>query len=201
VFSRVRLSTPLGANQSLYFSVRSILDTVMVPGWPIPLDKTFLEASGAFIVSGGARKSFSWKNDKILNEWTTVEIPIPFPYVDSLMLWFTGGAENGPTDGCHFRSFSWVDGIEIKPSSTAALSEISLEPHVLVFPNPADETVHFSGLDGQKWKKIEVFDLSGRKLIEVPNENSLNIRDLFRGMYVVRLYHDHGSFSRKIVKR
>lgn len=53
-----------------------------------------------------------------------------------------------------------------------------------VFPNPANETIHFAGISG---KKITVYELSGKILMEQPYQQDLDVSSLADGLYWVAI--------------
>ncbi len=192
-WTSVKLTAPVGDDQSLYFHARSISDN--------PFGGTYLEVSGKFFAGGTLVSNYEWKNFDEIVDFTVVELPIPSPDVDSLTINIFGGALNGATDGCGNKSFSWVDGFEIQPSTTTDIPEAFSEPQVTAFPNPVGDIVRFDSPNSGAWEKIEVFDYSGRRSKEALNTNHLSVGGLPSGIYFVRLWQSGRYKIKRIIKK
>ena len=189
----VKLAASVGEDQSLYFQARSIPDN--------PFGGTYLEVSGKFFAGSALVSNYEWKNFDEIVDFTAVELPIPSPDVDSLSINIFGGALNGPTDGCGNKSISWIDGFEIKPSTTTNILEALDGYPVLVFPNPVGTTVHFDNPTSGAWEKIEVFDSSGRLKAKETNTDKMEVSGLPVGIYYVRLWQSGRYKTKRIIKK
>lgn len=70
---------------------------------------------------------------------------------------------------------------------------------IIIFPNPANDNINISSQT--KILYVELFNLYGKKLMEIQNENSLNISGLIPGIYLVRIYTNQQWVLRKIIKK
>jgi hypothetical protein len=192
-WASAKLAAPVGDDQSLYFHARSIADN--------PFGGTYLEVTGKFFAGGTLVSNYEWKTFDEIVDFTAVELPIPSPGVDSLTINIFGGALNGATDGCGNKSFSWVDGFEIKPSTTTNIPEAFDKPQIIAFPNPVGDIVHFDSPNSSAWEKIEVFDYSGRRTREASNTNQLGVGGLPGGVYFVRLWKSGRYETKRILKK
>lgn len=192
-WASAKLAAPVGDDQGLYFHARSIADN--------PFGGTYLEVSGKFYAGGTFVSNYEWKTFDEIVDFTAVELPIPSPGVDSLTINIFGGALNGATDGCGNKSYSWVDGFEILPSTATAISESLDESPVRVFPNPVGDIVHFDSPNSATWEKIEVFDSSGTMVITETNLNKIEMSGLSPGIYFVRLWQLGRYKTEKIIKK
>jgi hypothetical protein len=74
------------------------------------------------------------------------------------------------------------------------------ESTILVYPNPAFESVTISGLNGVN-SHVQLFNIAGEKVGEYPclgvNQLQINIQHLPKGIYVLK----YGNQSFKVVKK
>ncbi|MCD4725754.1 MAG: right-handed parallel beta-helix repeat-containing protein [Bacteroidales bacterium] len=94
-------------------------------------------------------------------------------------------------DGVHFTSFGTGEQ-EIDPPQ-----EISIQ----IYPNPAQEYIK---LDLPVQAKVQVFDISGRELIELTSNSDIrkiDVSGLEDGIYYVRVTYEGQTISRSFVKR
>ncbi len=83
----------------------------------------------------------------------------------------------------------------------AFLSEENDLLKISVFPNPADNYVSFKGVDRVK---LELFDISGNKIMEIDNyiENErVDINDFPGGLYLARITDGRMSTTVKLIKQ
>ena len=85
--------------------------------------------------------------------------------------------------------------------STIKVITMNVEDAIVLFPNPAKDRLVIRGLVGTE--KIEIYDLTGRKVKEINPGDSvadLSLSRLSDGVYNVRIITPTGSSSYKIVK-
>ena len=75
----------------------------------------------------------------------------------------------------------------------------SMVTKALVYPNPSTDfvTVHAQGL-----QRVEILDITGKKLISVPaihDELHLDLRQLFAGIYFVTAVTGQGHSTQKLI--
>jgi uncharacterized repeat protein (TIGR02543 family) len=82
-----------------------------------------------------------------------------------------------------------------------SISNEQLDAIVKLYPNPANETVYISGIDGISSAKVS--DLTGKTLINIRDENiqQINISGLKPGMYVVTCNTEKGTLNKLFVKK
>ncbi|REC62773.1 secretion protein [Chryseobacterium pennae] len=87
-------------------------------------------------------------------------------------------------------------------SSTLSTNEVAAteSKKVLIYPNPAKETVNFKNFD--KIKSIEIYEATGRKVKSVASEKeSIRVNDLKSGTYYFEIRLKDGSLSyEKLIK-
>lgn len=70
---------------------------------------------------------------------------------------------------------------------------------VCVYPNPAGQTIFLKGLNGNK--EIAIYSLNGKLLIKkLLNNNQLDISDLSKGIYTLRIVNKEKVLNIKLIK-
>ena len=71
---------------------------------------------------------------------------------------------------------------------------------IILYPNPAKNTFHITGLDDRMIKQLIIFDMSGKVVQTLENpSNSIDVSNIVQGMYVVKATIDSSVFYRKII--
>lgn len=86
-------------------------------------------------------------------------------------------------------------------SASLATSDVALEnKNIVLYPNPAKETVNFKNADNIKY--IDIYESTGRKVRSVKIEGeSINVSDLRSGSYYFEITHKDGTLSyEKLIK-
>ncbi len=74
--------------------------------------------------------------------------------------------------------------------------EVAETEMISIYPNPTIDRVNFDRLI----ERVDVIDLSGKRIKSFENANSINIGDLPMGMYYLQLYFDENVILRKVIK-
>ncbi|MFK7773551.1 MAG: T9SS type A sorting domain-containing protein [Saprospiraceae bacterium] len=127
-----------------------------------------------------------------VEEFELIEIPMDFAGAELINFEFLGGAVNGPTDGCHVRSGAWLDGLEIKNSSSTSLTKIE-KLAIKIFPNPSFGKIEIQG-DWEKYQSYQVYDLLGKEL-ENGNLQSSELILKSKGILILVLKSNSGNQS------
>lgn len=101
-------------------------------------------------------------------------------------------------DGC-FSTFS--NGIENKIAVLATELDESIK--VSIFPNPAADELRIDLPAGITFKEANFYSANGSNVMnldKLSNNNSLNIRQLERGLYSIKIQTSKGSVVRKIIR-
>lgn len=64
-----------------------------------------------------------------------------------------------------------------------------------MYPNPAKYQINFS----EAMELIELFDLSGKRILMLENSFALNLEGLQKGMYQVKVYRENKVAQRKLI--
>lgn len=74
---------------------------------------------------------------------------------------------------------------------------------ILVFPNPAKDAVHITLENSSADTRVSLLDMTGRSLIDLPfpgkNEMVLNVGNLPRGYYFVRILQNNETIVRRLI--
>ncbi len=75
------------------------------------------------------------------------------------------------------------------------------ENMLIVFPNPVVSNLNVVLKNGTTANNITVYTYTGKKVLEVSQQNNINISNLSRGVYFVRVINNEGAlFIKKIIK-
>ncbi|MDP1727070.1 MAG: T9SS type A sorting domain-containing protein [Bacteroidota bacterium] len=101
--------------------------------------------------------------------------------------------------GDHLGSCSQNCGMGKKASSFVELTHIE---EIIIYPNPNSGlfTIDFNKMSGDK--TIKVYDLSGKFIKELQSENKqveINVEELAKGFYILKIYNEGKTYTRKIV--
>ena len=96
---------------------------------------------------------------------------------------------------------NYVFGANFGQAWSATLSNTSVAPEtLLVYPNPVKETLYISGIDNEA--KIEIYSVLGVKVgekISATYNEAIDVSNLSKGMYVLKVQQEDKSFERKII--
>ena len=91
----------------------------------------------------------------------------------------------------------------VTKSTTTGINAAYLDANIELYPNPvADKLqVDMSKVDGTK--SLQVVDMLGRVVYETENASIENIdmSDMSRGMYVIHINSDYGTYSKTVIKQ
>jgi hypothetical protein len=99
---------------------------------------------------------------------------------------------------------SWVKYFkEEKDFSIAAPFSLSAESFnkesFKVFPNPASDVINVISTIGID--RIELFDISGKKVVSTSQNKQINIKNIKSGLYVLKVFNNNIATSKKLVIR
>lgn len=143
-----------------------------------------------------------WYNVKIELDFSTHEVKY---YVDSVLLKtaainpdLTGyGVVDLMTDD--FGSGFYIDNVQVKDAALA-VSEAGKKDIFTVYPNPTVDVLNFDVAG--KINSVEVYDAAG-KLVKTSKDGakSLNVSELSKGNYVVKVQTENTSYTKKVIKK
>ncbi len=72
-----------------------------------------------------------------------------------------------------------------------------LEGEISIFPNPASHVINISST--LIIEKIELFDVLGKKVLVTKETNQLKIDHLTSGLYLLRVFSEKGTLTKRII--
>lgn len=126
----------------------------------------------------------------------TLSIPASNAKIRSLTTW-TNLADGGSTNPLSVP-------FNINGSVTLSTDDFQYSSNILIYPNPATNTIKIKDISNSSNAKIEVIDISGR-IIKTLNstldsELSIDISELTSGNYMLRLQSENGTTVKKFIK-
>ena len=190
----IGLDMPVGEGKCLTFHVKTTPDTTNQS------ENTFLQIRGNLYELGTYVTNYQWETNEIIDEFSTIEIPILNPNIDSLTLSIFGGAVNGATDGCSYRSYSWVDGIEINPCGISMNSELlEYENKINIYPNPSTGRIIIEQ-QNKKYSHYQIIDIYGRTVVEGELGSSI-IKLESKGMFLIILSQNSDKSQKRVARK
>ena len=93
-----------------------------------------------------------------------------------------------------YMTYNYTDDVE-----ACALNVTSFEENkISIYPNPVSDILYFDTTD-TVIEKVILFDLSGRKILEQNQVNTISVSDLQKGSYVLKIFTDKGVQTEKII--
>ena len=76
---------------------------------------------------------------------------------------------------------------------------ISTNEAISIYPNPVKDQVHFKTKEAIL--KAEVYDANGRLIFVSPvQNNTMDVKDLSKGNYIIKMYSNKGFSTQKMIK-
>src|SRR5690554_1369826 len=69
---------------------------------------------------------------------------------------------------------------------------------ISIYPNPVSDILYFETA-GVTIEKVIIFDLSGRKVLEQNEVNTISVSHLQKGSYLIKIFSDKGVQAKKII--
>lgn len=92
--------------------------------------------------------------------------------------------------------------IQIEDFATILLSTNNniLTDNISIYPNPVNDILNIKSKDNQKISFV-ITDINGREIIsKTSNDNNINVSNLKKGIYFVKITNDNSSITKKIIK-
>ncbi|RTY76280.1 T9SS type A sorting domain-containing protein [Flavobacterium sp. LS1R10] len=99
-----------------------------------------------------------------------------------------------------YNNKSSVGLIRLFTNNTLGFKNFDLQK-VIIYPNPVKDILHLQTLDNSNYK-YEMFNLQGKKVLSGTTfSNEINMINLEKGIYILKLKDDENSFNYKILKK
>jgi hypothetical protein len=82
-----------------------------------------------------------------------------------------------------------------------AVEEKQVNKNITFYPNPVSNILYVNNPENVAIRKIAIYDLSGRKIIEkhcYENDGHINLSNIEKGMYIIKI---NNSYTEKLIKR
>lgn len=87
-----------------------------------------------------------------------------------------------------------------KLNQILGVDDVTLDQGFNLYPNPVSNILTIESK--LPLKKIEVFSIFGQRVKEVNSSfNSISVKNLSRGIYIIRIYSENGTIVRKLIKQ
>lgn len=161
--------------------------------WNTSLNKRDTIALAAQVLSGMA---MSWANFSINFVYYSSVVP------DSCSIDLRASGVT-PTN----LDYLWVDNLAFTGSVTGLNNSVSILNYVLMYPNPTTEEIKLSlNLEKPQTVKVDVVDLTGKTIysknygvLSGESLQTINVSDIAKGIYFVKVIADESIQTRKIV--
>lgn|GEM_PF-1340506 len=142
----------------------------------------------------------------IANDWTTgqiIDIPLPEeannPDIGLDLAWIPTSNLDMNGNEVTAEGTIKIDNIMVYGYENTSIDETSQEVNTRCYPNPSSSVINIAVDD--KAVSLTVFDLSGRKIKETLNPQSLNVfnvSNLAKGMYLISVEYPNNKINRLI---
>ena len=89
---------------------------------------------------------------------------------------------------------------EIVDESTLSVNKNQIETSIKLYPNPVKNQFNIELLNDMAINSVEVFDISGKQLLEFKASEDYNINKLTPGVYFVKVTTSRGEVHKKLIK-
>ena len=177
----IEFSSVLPSNSNLTFYVK------IVPEDPVQSESVHLRVVVISYDSVTSIGSNVWETFTSIDDFTRIDIPLEGQNIEALQIILYGAGISSPVDGpCQNRSFVWIDGMTINPS-TSGDNYLSMVPSIVsIFPNPTSGLMYVNSTIG-KCTSYELYSMIGRIISKGKIDN-----DQF-------IIHEKGTFVLKLV--
>ena len=122
-------------------------------------------------------------------------IGIPTNNVDSVV--FKLESSDVGAYGMNTPDFYCMDNVGSYPLSTNEISENNFS----IYPNPASKHINLKNIDNVSNYSVSIFDLFGKKIIyNLVNPEYINISNLPKGQYLIRIKSEKGITNERLLK-
>lgn len=132
----------------------------------------------------------SYEEQNYSNSYSYKEVAVTIFDADSLVVFFTSGAEPGPADGCHHHTNTYVDKVEL---GAPLSNEVTDHPGLKIYANAAFGYVTIKG-ELETVDRFAIFDMAGQLVTRGSSLDS-SIRLPGAGMFVLQVITEAGQMQ------
>jgi uncharacterized delta-60 repeat protein len=89
--------------------------------------------------------------------------------------------------------------IKLHTETSLSTTSFDTEKPFVIYPNPAQEVLHLQTNNFTSIKAIKIYDLQGKVVLQDTNE-TINISNLSKGLYIIKITNENGEVSKKFIK-
>lgn len=93
------------------------------------------------------------------------------------------------------------------PDFKKAYQILSIEPTLVdnnykIYPNPFQDVIHIGNNNFSDVQRIKLTDVFGKSIVEIksPNNTTINLGDLPKGVYILQVFTNNGQITKKLLK-
>lgn len=90
-----------------------------------------------------------------------------------------------------------IDTLTISENPTASLTQL-VNQEIVLYPNPVVNKLHIKGFDGNA--TISIFDMTGKEVSTMPYSNVVNVNDLPKGHYILKIVSGNNVLNKTFTK-
>jgi hypothetical protein len=124
--------------------------------------------------------------------WVEKTVTLTAP-IDAIAFRFEARTNAEGTGG----GFIYFDDFSIIKINNASVKENNIEG-LNIFPNPADEVLNITS-NSTADKNVQLFDLTGKKVLDVTTVSTVNVSSLKAGIYVAKINEAGKTATRKVI--
>ncbi|MDR6404361.1 MULTISPECIES: T9SS-dependent choice-of-anchor J family protein [Chryseobacterium] len=95
--------------------------------------------------------------------------------------------------------YLFLDDVKVTSPTILATSEVGNKIQIGIYPNPATDFITIKSKSDVS--KAEIFDVSGRKMTSKLEKNTIDVRHLQSGSYIISIETKEGKTSAKFIKK
>ncbi len=130
--------------------------------------------------------------DYIIKDWTWVDLT-SLGSIDSIA--FSLSSSDTGQYGMNTPAYFCVDNLTYT-GETSVISTMAINP-IKIYPNPATNFIMFN----KKVDEINIYNVSGKNILKLNNIDYVNIKNLPKGIYLVKIKSENRIVIKKIVKK
>ncbi|AZA89592.1 Por secretion system C-terminal sorting domain [Chryseobacterium nakagawai] len=152
------------------------------------------------VATSGLWSPNQWYRIKVVG--TAMEIRY---YLNDILFYTEANTNSNTMDQLRFvhnngLGMAYFDNIKINEELALSVKEIKANVKALtVYPNPAVDIIKINTSD--RIKRIEVYDLTGKKINITLNGDKIDVRELSSGTYLLNIETEGQNFTKKFIKK
>ena len=181
-------------------TMKTVLDILGATGLPIYVSELDISGNPA----GNEESQYQIYKQKfpVLWEHESVAGVTLWGYITGLT-WKTGTGIIA-ANGQERKAMAWLkdyiasEASKVPNKFESSVNNIFSNEDIKVYPNPA---TNYIIVEGNGIRRMDIYDISGKRLMTQRNDGYMNIESLEKGMYLLKVETENGTAEKKILKR